>query len=76
MQSVSDRLLSEIRVERRRLSRRRLLSGAAMLAGALALSAGALRPLPGLAQSTTPIGGSGMTTNAPSLMTSKCSTTP
>ena len=58
MQRVHERLLDEIQTERRRLSRRRLLSGTALLAGggALALSLSPLPALPGLAQSATPAG--------------------
>ena len=48
--------MHEIRVERRRLSRRRLLAGSATVAGAglVAATIGVGRPLPGLAHESTP----------------------
>ncbi|MDQ3693832.1 MAG: ferritin-like domain-containing protein [Chloroflexota bacterium] len=56
MQSVHERLMIEIDAERRRLSRRRLLGGAAMFAGAsaLAFSVGNVRAVPGFAQDAAP----------------------
>ena len=61
MQSVHERLLTEIQIERRRLSRRRVLTGTATFAGAgaLALSLGHMNALPGLAQAATPEAGMG-----------------
>lgn len=54
MQGIHERLLAEIQMERRRLSRRRLLSGTAMVAGggALALTLSPMSALPGFAQAT------------------------
>ncbi len=56
MQSVHERFLAEIQIERRQLSRRRVLTGTATYAGAgaLALSLGQINVLPGLAMQATP----------------------
>lgn len=56
MQFVHERLLAEIQTERRRLSRRRLLTGTATLAGAgaLAFTLSPMGRLPGLAFQATP----------------------